>query len=56
MSSGRTNLHVDATGGTQDGVGCHGRDTGRLWWKCNCGSGWDKCYIIDYCRMGQATL
>ena len=26
-SSGRTGLCVDATGGAQDGVGCHGRDT-----------------------------
>ena len=26
-SSGRTGLHVDATGGAQDGVGCHGRDS-----------------------------
>ena len=25
-SSGQTELHVDATGGAQDGVGCHGRD------------------------------
>ena len=25
-SSGRTGLHVDATGGAQDGVGCHSRD------------------------------
>ena len=26
-SSGRTGLRVDATGGAQDGVGCHSRDT-----------------------------
>ena len=25
-SSGRTELHVDTTGGAQDGVGCHGCD------------------------------
>ena len=25
-SSGRTGLRVDATGGAQDGVGCHGHD------------------------------
>ena len=25
-SSGRIELHVDATGGAQDGVGCHSRD------------------------------
>ena len=27
-SSGRTELHVDATGGAQDWVGCHGCDKG----------------------------
>ena len=27
-SPGWTGLRVDATGGAQDGVGCHGRDTG----------------------------
>ena len=26
-SSGRTGLRVDATGGAQDGVGCHSRDS-----------------------------
>ena len=29
-SSGRTGLRVDTTGGAQDWVGCHGRDTFQL--------------------------